>query len=78
MQVPKKMDAPSILTLFNLFNFRLLNLLDSSSAQVGFLWLVQLEAERMATVESSLCIHTVDGSFSKEYRNLTSEFYMDF
>jgi hypothetical protein len=40
--------------------------------------LVQLEAERMATAESSLCIHTVDGSFSKEYRSLTSEFYIPF
>jgi tRNA1Val (adenine37-N6)-methyltransferase len=40
--------------------------------------LVQLEAEKKATVESSLCIHLADGTFSKDYRNLTSEFYIHF
>jgi len=62
---------------YGLFCSKKLNILSKPGGRT-LRMLVQLEAERMATAESSLCIHTVDGSFSKEYRNLTSEFYMDF
>ena len=62
---------------YGLFCSKKLNILSKPGGRT-LRMLVQLEAERMATAESSLCIHTVDGSFSKEYRSLTSEFYIAF
>lgn len=40
--------------------------------------LVQLEKERQPVTETELTIHNPDGTYTKEYKQLTSEFYLAF
>lgn len=40
--------------------------------------LIRLEKRRLPMVETDMAIHSADGSYTKEYRSLTADFYLKF